>query len=107
MLDELVCAAIGAERVVWLDQPFDASRTWGDGEWQGLDFLPKDSTTRTAWTGLWPPRGSQPTWDAIGHATHDGVEEWLLVEAKANLEDLRNSLPGQPAGWAPDDRAGA
>ncbi|TWA85150.1 hypothetical protein FBZ83_104422 [Azospirillum brasilense] len=86
---------------MWLVQPFDAPRAWGDGEWQGRDFLPKDSTARTAWTGLWPPRGSQPTWDAIGHATHDGVEEWLLVEAKANLEDLRSSCRASPQGGRP------
>ncbi|AIB12892.1 hypothetical protein ABAZ39_13015 [Azospirillum argentinense] len=70
----------------------------GDGEWQGLDFLPEDSATRMVWAGLLPRRGSPPIWDAVARTTRGGVEEWLLVEAKANIEELRSSCRASPQG---------
>lgn len=70
----------------------------GDGKWQGLDFLPEDSATRMVWAGLWPRRGSPPIWDAVARTTRGGVEEWLLGEAKANIEELCSSCQASPQG---------
>lgn len=100
-LDDAVLKATGGQRVEWLDFPFDCSRNWQDGEWKGLDFLPKDDSARLAWNTAWPQRGNVPNWDAVGIIETRGAKEWLLVEAKANLEELHSSCQASSAGGRP------
>lgn len=101
LLDASVMEAVGADGITWLDFPFDARRPWLDGEWKGLDFLPADSPALAAWRRLWPRRGNPPNWDAVGCVTVGGVTEWLLVEAKANVEEMRSSCQASPDGGRP------
>lgn len=96
--DKLVLATTGGQMIEWLDFPFDTARRWQDAEWKGLDFLPENCPARSAWRNAWPQRGNPPNWDAVGKLTLDGSEEWLLVEAKANLEELRSSCQASDAG---------
>jgi len=43
---------------------------------------------RDAWTRWWPQTPGTVTWDAVGRVTRDGVAEWVLVEAKGNVQEL-------------------
>lgn len=100
-LDKWVLGTTGGQAIEWLDYPFDGSRTWHDGEWKGLDFLDRDSPAWAAWRKAWPQRGNPPNWDAVGVLTVDGSKEWLLVEAKANLQEIRSSCQASDAGGRP------
>ena len=100
LLNRHVRAEIPAESIDWLDFPFDARRIWRDGEWKGLDFLARESPARRAWSQLWPSRGNPPNWDAIGQAAIGGKREWILVEAKANVEELRSTCGAKPTSWS-------
>jgi hypothetical protein len=83
-LNKRVEAEIGADAVRWLDFHFDARKQpQFDREHEGLDFLPEESPARQAWMRYWPQSGRQQNWDAVGIATIQGADEWLLVEAKA------------------------
>ena len=101
LLDDAVLAETGAAGIDWLDFPFDQSRDWGDGEWKGLDFLAPDSPTRQAWAAAWPARGNPPNWDAVARIEHDSGAEWLLVEAKANAEELASTCAASEGGGRP------
>ena len=90
------CAAIA-----WLDCPFDRSRAWQHREWKGLDFLSDDAPAKAAWRSTWPQSGNAPNWDAIGQLRFASGEAWLLVEAKANIEELRSSCKASPHGGRP------
>lgn len=79
--------------IEWLD--FDFKGTRGrDFELTGLDFLRNGTDTEKrafkAWSDFWPQQGTPHNWDAIGKLIMpDGGEEWLLVEAKAHIEELK------------------
>jgi hypothetical protein len=85
--NELVSGEIGADAVRWLDFHFDRSKRWKDGERKGLDFL-RGHPALKAWASFWPSQGNPPNWDAVGEATFQGRNEWLLVEAKAHIGEL-------------------
>lgn len=81
--------------IEWLDFPFDAKAPQKDAEWKGVDFLA--DAGGPAWKAFWPDpqagvltRSGAPSWDAVGRISHNGKSEWLLVEAKAHLKELRN-----------------
>jgi len=64
-----------------------------DHEIVGLDFLKKTrgySEIVEAWRRYWPKRGNQQNWDAVAKMDIEGVEHWLLVEAKANIQEIRS-----------------
>ena len=90
LLVETILAATGGRAIDWLDFGFDRSTAWGDGELKGLDFL-TDGAVKKEWKACWPQRGNQPNWDAIGRLDREGPADWLLIEAKANVEELQNS----------------
>lgn len=89
-LNEAVLQATGAARLRWLDYPFDAAQKWKDGAWSGLDFLPEEDKARKKWPEFLPPQDKLQNWDAVGLVEVDGQTEWLLVEAKAHLGELRS-----------------
>jgi hypothetical protein len=97
-LNEAVSTATGATSVRWLDFPFDGKKPRLDREWQGLEFLPVDDPARAAWNDYWPQTGTQQNWDAIGRASIGGREEWLLVEAKAHLDELNSRCGAKEKG---------
>jgi hypothetical protein len=73
-----------------------ASANHGDAETKGLNFLPPGHAAREAWQTWWPQSGNVHNWDAVGKLERGGTSEWLLVEAKGNLEELRQSTMAKP-----------
>ncbi|MEC5383832.1 hypothetical protein VSX64_24215, partial [Aurantimonas sp. C2-6-R+9] len=98
LLNQTVADVVGAEEVDWLDYPFDPEDEWRDGEWKGLAFLREDAVVQQAWRDAWPARGNPPNWDAVGRVRIGSAWEWLLVEAKANLEELSSSCQAKKEG---------
>jgi hypothetical protein len=96
--DEKVQSSVGADAVRWIDFHFDPTKRWLDGERKGVDFLPPDHPAVHAWTKKWPQRGNPPNWDAIGVVTINGRDEWLLVEAKAHLGEMRSDCHAKEEG---------
>jgi hypothetical protein len=100
--DRRVLQATGAEAVEWRDFPSGAMRrdsngviTW-DQEWHHLEFLPISDPARIAWERAWPTHRPGHRWDAIGRLRYgDYSWEWLLLEAKANIEEISSSCGAQ------------
>lgn len=80
----------------WLDFGFR-----GDGkldkEWKGVDFVDSESV-KSAWIEFWPQTGNVPNWDAIGRLESQSCTEYLLVEAKAHVEELQSSCSASKKG---------
>lgn len=93
-LNRKVCEETGADRVEWLDFPSaemrrdKLGRVLWDREWHHLQFLPKTDVARKAWEAAWPAHRMGHNWDAIGRLLFGAASEWLLVEAKANVEEI-------------------
>ena len=91
LLDQTIRQATGCGELEWLDFRFDVGNPWHDAEWKGLDFLGEDSVLQGSWREYWPSRAGIHNWDAVAKCrTTEGKTEWILVEAKANLEELRS-----------------
>ena len=100
LLDREVMDAVGATDVRWHDYPFDASTPWLDSEHKGMGFI-NDESIQAAWKQTWPSSGNSQNWDAVGQVLIGGSWEWLLVEAKANLEEIRSSCQAKENGGLP------
>jgi hypothetical protein len=90
----------GGSALEWCDFQFTGSisKSQGDAELKGVDFLPKSHSAHAAWASWWPTSGNVQNWDAVGRHTYgDGEVEWLLVEAKGNIGELKNSSDAKPA----------
>lgn len=87
-LDKRILAVIGGDSVDWRDFDFHPSRPWPDAEIKSLNFLESDHPAQLAWEQWWPQGRGIHNWDAVGRVRFGGTEEWLLVEAKANVEEL-------------------
>lgn len=100
-LTKEVLAVTGGDALEWLDFGFtpgiSRSDSYGDSEITGLEFLSPTDPARLAWGLWWPQRGAVHHWDAVGIHTHKGVHEWLLVEAKGNIEELESHCGAKPA----------
>jgi hypothetical protein len=57
-----------------------------------------DAAVQTAWTAWWPQGRGIHHWDAVGRYRTGREEGWLLVEAKANLEELESDCQAKPQG---------
>jgi hypothetical protein len=68
-----------------------------DREWHHFQFLPNDNPARTAWDRAWPTHRTGHNWDAIGRLRYGAATEWLLVEAKANIEELFSDCAAKDA----------
>ena len=88
-LNREVRSVIGCDNITWLDSPF-ASANSSDREWRQLDFLPLATDARREWVEQWPQSGNVLNWDAVAHIQTGDQREWLLVEAKANVPELRS-----------------
>jgi hypothetical protein len=87
--DAEVRAALRASAIEWLDFEFDPSAAWQDRELTGLDFIDDPAIVR-GWKAVWPQSGTPHSWDAVGRACYGELQEWMLVEAKANLQELKS-----------------
>lgn len=100
-LNQEIDNQLGLKVIKWLDFNFSGltERFKLDNEYKGLSFLDeeKHSNILSDWRDYWPTSGNQQNWDAIGKATSDTEEQWVLVEAKANLEECKSSTQAKPA----------
>lgn len=97
VFDERVGAATGGALLEWLDFHFDPSQVWPDGERRGLDFV-DDAAVQAAWRAWWPQGRGIHHWDAVGRYRAGGEAGWLLVEAKANVEELASDCKAKREG---------
>jgi hypothetical protein len=87
-LSHEVARATGGAVIRWLGPP---PAGYGSREWKGMDFLPENHPARQSWKTFWPQSGNVQNWDAVGEIARDGRREWLLVEAKAHLDEIKSS----------------
>ena len=89
-LQDEILSRVGGDHVKWLDFNFSNldEPLHQDSELKGFEFL--DERVQKLWRSYWPQRGNVPNWDAVGQLMTDGKYEWLLVEAKAHVEEVRN-----------------
>lgn len=76
--------------IEWLDFRFrkdPSDRADRDEEIRGLDFL--EESLRDGWD--WPKSGTPPTWDVVGRLKNGNTAEWLLVEAKADTDEIKSN----------------
>ena len=82
--------------LVWLDFPKDRNRLSLDREYRGIEFLKNkiDQSTfeklRSKWNEYWSPHGNLPNWDGIIFHENGDDKEWIIVEAKAHLEEIKS-----------------
>ena len=95
LLDKAVCEATGCGTIDWLDFGFDANSPGQDAEWKGLDFLNDDDDLQKAWHAYWPQGAGIHNWDAVARASFEGKSVWILVETKANIEELNSECKAQ------------
>ena len=90
VLDAQVLRAIGGRGPVeWLPRLPAIGRPEILVEWKRLAFLPEDWQIQRAWREFWPQGSGIHNWDAVGWVTTGTGRELLLVEAKAQLTELR------------------
>ena len=91
-LDKRVSAAVGrpGDPITRLDFNFAPNKKWPDAELRGLEFLYDRPGLKAAWDKFWPTRGGVQNWDAVGWIGNGQDAELLLVEAKANVEEMRS-----------------
>jgi hypothetical protein len=90
LLERTIQEATGCGSLEWLDFGFDKNNLWHDAEWKGLDFLIEDAVLQDSWQRYWPQGAGIHNWDAVARDCSGGKIAWILVEAKANLEELRS-----------------
>ena len=91
LLSQKVSDVLGTESVAWLDFPFSRNGIplQDDREFKGLEFL-TDTRILEKWARFWPQSGNAQNWDAVGKAIIEGKEVWVLVEAKAHMEEVKS-----------------
>jgi len=91
-LKKWVDEATGGELINWLDFPFSASpQRFYHTAWHGISFLRDNehyAGVHEAWRSYWPQTGTPPSWDAVGIMNKAGRTSWILVDAKAQLDEL-------------------
>jgi hypothetical protein len=99
--DRQLLLSTGAEGIEWLDFPAGdmqldkAGKALWDSEWHHLEFLPRGDPARVAWQQTWPIHRPGHRWDAVGRLLYEASWEWLLIEAKANVEELSSDCAAQ------------
>jgi hypothetical protein len=91
-LSQRILETTGGNALHWLDFKFSPANVplKDDGELSGLEFI-TDESVRENWKTFWPPRGNAQNWDAVARIQVNGTGEWLLVEAKSHLGEIKSS----------------
>lgn len=101
LLDAKICKLTSARAVHWLDFGFNSSSDRPDREIVRLDFLPDTSPARKSWSTVWPTTGTPINWDAVAELSTEEGRAWLLLEAKANIQELQSDCGASDQGGLP------
>ena len=84
----------------WLDFEFgtEGRSDHLDAELKGVDFVDADPELKSAWMKFWPQTGNVPNWDAVGLLESNSGVEYILVEAKAHVEEIQSSCGAREQG---------
>ncbi len=104
-LDSAILYETGGQQIEWLDFPFNQAKKFYDDDWKGLNFLYAKHPARQQWSKYWPTTGNVPNWDAVGRLRNGGQDEWLLVEAKAHIGEIKSSCGASERGGLPTIRS--
>jgi hypothetical protein len=96
----------GGRVLDWLDFEFDPKRkpAESDVELKGLAFLGQEGPTIEAWKKFRPQTGNVQNWDAVGRLQTGSQIEYLLVEAKGHVEEIRSDCNAKERGGLPKIR---
>ncbi|MFQ5401456.1 MAG: hypothetical protein ACE5E7_17895 [Anaerolineae bacterium] len=86
-----VANTVGGHNVEWLDFSFspESAPLRDDREFVGLEFITY-VPAQEKWKLFWPQTGSAQNWDAVGKICFGDTAEWLLVEAKGHLGEVKS-----------------
>lgn len=103
LFDKRVSDAVGkpGAPICWLDFNFAPNKSWPDAELKGLEFLYDRPGLKAKWEKFWPTGGGIHNWDAVGWIGDGQDRELLLLEAKANLEEMKSDCGAKPSGGLP------
>lgn len=89
-LQEEILSKTGGDNIQWLDFRFsNINKSLNhDRELKGVEFL--DEYIKKLWRNYWPQTGNVQNWDAVGQLLTNDKREWLLVEAKSHVGELRS-----------------
>ena len=89
----------GGRVLEWLDFGFASNEKhhYLDAELKGVDFL-KDDAVKTTWNAYWPQTGNVQNWDAVGRLQSGSQVEYLLVEAKGHVEEIKSDCGAKEEG---------
>ena len=98
LLEEEILKKTGGDQVTWLDFKFSNKNEplKRDKEWKGVEFL--DKKIQKKWRAWWPQTGNAQNWDAVGELYFGDSKEWLLVEAKAHINEIKNGCGAKQEG---------
>jgi len=92
-LNKRVKDLLNITNITWLDFNFDKTKDIPDKELIGLEFLKKDElnyeNVLKIWKKEWPQSGNSMNWDLVGYTIQNNIKTWLLIEAKAHLNELK------------------
>jgi hypothetical protein len=91
LLEDEILKKTGGERITWHDFKFSNvnESLKRDVELKGVEFL--DKAPQKLWKSWWPQTGNAQNWDAVGQLHVNGSMEWLLVEAKAHIDEMHST----------------
>ncbi len=84
-------------RIEWLDFKFKHGDKWPDAELKGLEFI-EDSRIQQKWAIFWPVGGGIHNWDAVGLINPGEDQEFLLLEAKAHIQEIKSDCKAKDTG---------
>lgn len=90
VLDKMLLSTIqkGGWKIEWIDFNFKRGETWPDAELKGLEFLNNYGELKNNWETFWPVGSGIHNWDAVGWVYSGEDKELLLIEAKANIQEV-------------------
>lgn len=90
-LSEKVLEVLPGDSIEWLDFKFThVDKKLGlDHEFDGLEFI-EDVDVLKQWKAFWPGSGRAQNWDAVARLAHGSKHDWVLVEAKGHLGELKS-----------------
>jgi hypothetical protein len=98
-LSQKTLCVTGGHSMDWLDFDFSKENEplKDDKEFLGLEFI-KNAPVQENWKSFWPQTGNSQNWDAVGKIHFGNHDEWLLVEAKGHIGEIKSKCGAKPAG---------